>query len=88
MKTIIRTATYIILGIGACIALASPVVGAMILALSLFPDSPTDAVPTMIVVGGIFAGMGVLWLYSVVADPFIPSNRDWRRETERNLFGE
>jgi hypothetical protein len=75
MNTITRTAINILIGLGAIIALTAPMVGAMILALSLFPDSPTDAIPTIIVVAGVGAGLGAMWLYSLIMDPLLPANR-------------
>ena len=75
MNTITRTAINIIIGIGALISVAAPMAGAMLLALSLFPDSPTDAIPTIIVVGGAAAGLCSVWLYSIIMEPLMPSNR-------------
>ena len=87
MNIITRTAINILIGLGVIVALTAPMVGAMILALSLFPDDPTTFVPSMIVVAGVFAGLGAMWLYTAIVDPLIPSNRDYRRETERGIFG-
>jgi len=80
MTRITRIAINILIGLGAIVALTAPMVGAMILALSLFPDSPTDAIPTIIVVAGTGAGLSTMWLYSTIMDRFIPANRDFYRD--------
>ena len=74
MNIITRTAINIIIGLGAIVSLTAPMVGAMILALSLF-EQPSDFLPTMIVMAGVGAGLGAMWLYSAIVDPFIPANR-------------
>lgn len=74
MNIITRTAINILIGLGAIVSLIAPMVGAIVLALSLF-DQPSDFLPTMIVMAGVGAGLTTMWLYSVIVEPFIPANR-------------
>ena len=79
MNRIARIAISTLIGIGAIVSIAAPMAGAMILALTLFPESPADFIPTMIVMGGVGAGLASMWLYTTLMDRYIPANRDFYR---------
>lgn len=75
MNRITRTAITALIGLGAIICLTAPMVGAMLLALTFFPEDPSALIPSLIVAGGTLAGLGLMTLYSLTTEHLLPANR-------------